>query len=548
MQSKYEVLEVVGEGAFGIVMKCRNKETNEIVAIKKFKGIEEEIVQKSMIRELQALKRLKHENIVQLKDCFKKKNQLYLAIEFLPKNLLKLLEDNKNGLDQCLIMKIMFQLAKALIYMHNNDFIHRDIKPENILLSEDNNVKLCDFGFARALPSKNGSVLTDYVATRWYRAPELLLGEAAYGKEMDYWAMGCIMGELIDGRPLFPGDDELTQLNVIQRVLGNFPRYLLEIFYSNPRFSGNQLEDVSKPETIKRRYMGSLAKTGIHFLKSLLKLDPKERLSGNDIINHPYFDDIREECEGKRNKEDDELTKKGNGTNKNITTQIKPILKKKKEKEQKPKGDKETCFTKIKKIRAMITKSPPKDITQKRLNIINQNTLMGNQLQSNTQRKNNINMCQNNNSILCNENNQTANQQLLETFYHPKTKNAQYNFGIDTHFEFNSNPKDKRHNKHIGSPNHYNGNGFNHNHNYSNCNNNGATNNNTICNIQNEPKIQNKFTKLFKPFHQDETLNQNQHQCNEYKFNFNFLPQINPIFNNNNNRRKEENNFSNQNY
>lgn len=96
-------------------MKCRNKETNEIVEIKKFEGIEEEIVQKSMIRELKALKRLQHDNIVQFKDCLKKKGEFYLAIEFLPQNLLQLVETQKNGLEQVLIMKIMFQFSKTLI-------------------------------------------------------------------------------------------------------------------------------------------------------------------------------------------------------------------------------------------------------------------------------------------------------------------------------------------------------------------------------------------------------------------------------------------------
>ena len=140
MQNKYEVIGIVGEGAYGIVMKCRNKETNEIVAIKKFKDGEEEIVQKSMLRELKVLKKLRHENIVQLKESFRRKGKLYLVFEYVDRNLLEILEQQPNGFDQQLVKKFIYQLCKSIIYIHSIDMIHRDIKPENILVlleSED---------------------------------------------------------------------------------------------------------------------------------------------------------------------------------------------------------------------------------------------------------------------------------------------------------------------------------------------------------------------------------------------------------------------------
>ena len=129
------------------------------------------------------------------------------------RNLLQVLEENPLGLDQELIKIYIFQLIKAIKYCHDHEIVHRDIKPENLLVNflPDTSLKLCDFGFARTVQARN-SQLTDYVATRWYRAPELLLGIGNYGKPVDIWAIGCIMGELIDAQPLFPGESDIDQL------------------------------------------------------------------------------------------------------------------------------------------------------------------------------------------------------------------------------------------------------------------------------------------------------------------------------------------------
>ncbi len=219
MQNKYEVLGVVGEGAYGIVYKCRNKETNEFVAIKKFKETNDDLVKKTMKRELKVLQLLKHENIVEFKEAFKRKGNLFLVFEFVEKNLLELLETFPSGLDQKLIKNLIYQLCKSVIYLHEHNIIHRDIKPENLLITNDFQLKLCDFGFARNFNRNKKEHLTDYVATRWYRSPELLISNGAYGPEVDFWAIGCIMGELSDGNPLFPGENDIDQINCIVKVL-----------------------------------------------------------------------------------------------------------------------------------------------------------------------------------------------------------------------------------------------------------------------------------------------------------------------------------------
>jgi len=168
------------------------------------------------------------------------------------RNLLEVLEDKPDGLDRDSVRFFIYQLLKAVLYFHSMNVMHRDIKPENLLISsKTHELKVCDFGFARHInlkseihsssnKSSNGDgsnvdasgnhspELTDYVATRWYRSPELLLvsDNMPYGREVDIWAVGCIMGELMDGQPLFPGDSEVDQLFVIQKVLGPLPDFL----------------------------------------------------------------------------------------------------------------------------------------------------------------------------------------------------------------------------------------------------------------------------------------------------------------------------------
>ena len=321
MQKKYDVLGVVGEGAYGIVYKCRNKETGKYVAIKKFKEIEDKLVQKTMKRELKMLQMLKHDNVVDFQEAFIYKKNLFLVFEYVEKNLLEVLEKSPNGLNPKLIRSFVFQMCKAVHYLHINNMIHRDVKPENLLIDENMQLKLCDFGFARkiTLNDKNNNVnaMTDYVATRWYRSPELLLSKGIYGPEVDYWAIGCIMGELADGNPMFPGENEVDQLDCIIKVLGNLPQDLVNMFYENPLYNGKELLKVTRPESLERRYMGRLGPTAIDFLKGLLQLDPDKRINDETVFKHKYFTCFMKEPE---NQYILDLIEKGNNNNTNNNT------------------------------------------------------------------------------------------------------------------------------------------------------------------------------------------------------------------------------------
>ncbi|XP_052794882.1 cyclin-dependent kinase-like 5 isoform X3 [Mya arenaria] len=287
--NKYEIVGVVGEGAYGVVLKCKHKESGELVAVKKFKdGEENDDVRRTTLRELKMLRSLKQENIVELREAFRRKGKLYLVFEYVERNMLEVLEELPNGVAPEKVRSYTYQLCKAIHWCHSNDIIHRDIKPENLLISSSGLLKLCDFGFARTISGGVNGMYTDYVATRWYRSPELLLG-APYGKAVDIWSIGCILGELADGQPLFPGESEIDQLYVIQKIVGQLPPDQMNMFYNNARFSGLKFPSVSRPQTIEKRYQGILSSVMIDFILQSLRLEPSERFTIEECLNHVSF-------------------------------------------------------------------------------------------------------------------------------------------------------------------------------------------------------------------------------------------------------------------
>ncbi|OMJ72142.1 hypothetical protein SteCoe_29479 [Stentor coeruleus] len=291
--NKYEIICVIGEGAYGVVLKARNKETGEFVAVKKFKESEDdEAVRKTTIREVKVLRMLKHDNIVQLREAFRRQGKLYLVFEYVDRNLLEVLEQKPNGIEPEFIQQYIYQLCKAIDFCHSQSIIHRDIKPENLLVSKTHSLKLCDFGFARQLTTQ--ITMTDYVATRWYRAPELLVG-CNYNTPVDIWAIGCIMGELIDGQPLFPGESEIDQLYCIQKIMGPLIPEHKEAFMKNPHFLGLRFPEITKFETLEKRYLGKIGKIGLSFIKSLLAMNPDDRPTASQALNHPYFDIFKDD-------------------------------------------------------------------------------------------------------------------------------------------------------------------------------------------------------------------------------------------------------------
>ncbi|NWI91136.1 CDKL2 protein, partial [Pitta sordida] len=285
---KYQVLGLVGEGSYGVVTKCRNRENGQIVAVKKFLECEDDAaVRKIAAREIKLLKQLRHENLVNLLEVYKKRKRWYLVFEFMDHTLLNDLEASPSGLDHERVQKYLFQILRGMAFCHSHNIIHRDIKPENILVSQLGVVKLCDFGFARPLAA-SGEVYTEYVATRWYRAPELLVGDTKYGKAVDVWAIGSLPTEMLTGEPLFPGDSDIDQLYHITKCLGNLiPRHQ-ELFYKNPLFAGMRLPEVKEVESLDKRYP-KLSAAVLDLVKKCLQIDPDKRPSCTELLQHDFF-------------------------------------------------------------------------------------------------------------------------------------------------------------------------------------------------------------------------------------------------------------------
>ena len=282
---KFQILEELGKGTYGVVLKAKDKETGELFAIKKmFKKYTTWDECKSL-REVRSLMNLKNDNIIKLKEMIRVEDTLHLVFEFMDRNLLehmKLRQSKK--LSESQIRCIMWQTLQGIAYMHKYGFFHRDLKPENLLVSGDK-VKIADFGLAREIRSL--PPYTDYVATRWYRAPECILKSTNYNSPVDIWALGTIMVELYNFKPLFPGVSEKDQMFKICSVLGtptttNWNEGLQlakKIDLKFPSLSGTSLEQV----------LPTACKEAIDFISETLRWDPNKRPTAHNLLLHPYF-------------------------------------------------------------------------------------------------------------------------------------------------------------------------------------------------------------------------------------------------------------------
>ncbi|PAA84469.1 hypothetical protein BOX15_Mlig001509g6, partial [Macrostomum lignano] len=284
---KFEKLEKIGEGTYGTVFKAKNKETGEIVALKRVRLDEDdEGVPSSALRELCLLKELKHKNVVRLQDVLHSDHKLTMVFEFCDQDLKKYFDSCNGEVEADLVKSFFHQLLKGLEYCHKNSVLHRDLKPQNLLINKNGELKLADFGLARAygIPVRCYSA---EVVTLWYRPPDILFGAKLYSTSVDTWSAGCIFAELSNaGRPLFPGNDVDDQLKRIFKLLGtptedSWPGVTqLPDYKSFPLYPGSS----SLQQVVPR-----MSSKGRDLLSRLLVCNPQYRLHADQALQHPYF-------------------------------------------------------------------------------------------------------------------------------------------------------------------------------------------------------------------------------------------------------------------
>ena len=191
---------------------------------------------------------------------------------------------------------IMYQLLKALKFIHSAGIIHRDLKPSNILINSDSYIKVCDFGLARCITTATGKdvIMTDYVATRWYRAPEILLGSTKYGIQADMWSVGCIFGELLGGKPMFPGTSTLSQINKVLEVTGKPNKEDIHSIHSELAQTMLETIVVNKVKSLKNLYPKATP-IELDLLSKLLQFNPNKRINVIQALEHPYVSDFHDQ-------------------------------------------------------------------------------------------------------------------------------------------------------------------------------------------------------------------------------------------------------------
>ncbi|XP_010706105.1 serine/threonine-protein kinase ICK isoform X1 [Meleagris gallopavo] len=283
--NRYTTIRQLGDGTYGSVLLGRSIESGELIAIKKMKRKFYSWEECMNLREVKSLKKLNHANVVKLKEVIRENDHLYFVFEYMKENLYQLMKERNKLFPEATVRNIMYQILQGLAFIHKHGFFHRDLKPENLLCMGPELVKIADFGLAREIRSR--PPYTDYVSTRWYRAPEVLLRSTSYSSPIDIWAVGCIMAEVYTLRPLFPGASEIDTIFKICQVLGT-PK-------KNDWPEGYQLSSSMNfrwpqcvPNNLKT-LIPNASSEAVQLMRDMLQWDPKKRPTASQALRYPYF-------------------------------------------------------------------------------------------------------------------------------------------------------------------------------------------------------------------------------------------------------------------
>ncbi|KAL4775778.1 mitogen-activated protein kinase mpkC [Aspergillus nidulans var. acristatus] len=276
--NRYANLQPVGLGTAGVVCSAYDLISEQVVAIKKMmKPFHSTSVAKRTYREVKLLRHLRHDNLINMSDIFiSPLEDVYLVTELLGTDLHRLL--NGKPLESKFAQYFTYQILRGLKYIHSAGVIHRDLKPGNLLINENCDLKICDFGLARVQEPQ----MTGYVSTRYYRAPEIMLTWQRYGNKVDLWSVGCILAEMLLGRPLFPGTDHINQFWLITDLLGNPPDEVID------RITTNNVSMHLLPASLSGTSSDQL-NLALNLLDNLLVFDPDRRISAEQGLKHPWM-------------------------------------------------------------------------------------------------------------------------------------------------------------------------------------------------------------------------------------------------------------------
>uniref|UniRef100_A0A8C9RVP0 Mitogen-activated protein kinase n=1 Tax=Scleropages formosus TaxID=113540 RepID=A0A8C9RVP0_SCLFO len=291
---RYTELQYIGEGAYGMVCSAYDNVNNLRVAIKKISPFEHQTYCQRTLREIKILLRFKHENIIGINDILRARDiqhmrDVYIVQDLMETDLYKLLKTQQLSNDH--ICYFLYQILRGLKYIHSANVLHRDLKPSNLLINTTCDLKICDFGLARIADPEHDHTgfLTEYVATRWYRAPEIMLNSKGYTKSIDIWSVGCILAEMISNRPIFPGKHYLDQLNHILDILGSPSQEDLNCIINMK--ARNYLQSLlQKPKIPWNKLFPNADPKALSLLDRMLTFNPYKRITVEEALAHPYLE------------------------------------------------------------------------------------------------------------------------------------------------------------------------------------------------------------------------------------------------------------------
>ncbi len=297
---KYETIKPIGHGAYGVVISALNRENDSKVAIKKIPGAFEDLIDaKRIVREIRLLRHFDHENVIKIVDILpppslEEFEDVYILSELMETDLHRVIYSRQKLTDEH-TQYFLYQIVCSLKYIHSACVLHRDLKPSNVLLNANCDLKLCDFGLSRGFSDDfEAADLTEYVVTRWYRAPEIMLSVQNYNEAIDAWSVGCIFGEMLGRKPLFAGNDYIHQLKLITKFLGK-PTQEDLWFVENPRAKHFMLGLPDSPPPKLTSKFPDANPLAIDLLQKMLVLDPAKRITIKETLNHPYLASLHDE-------------------------------------------------------------------------------------------------------------------------------------------------------------------------------------------------------------------------------------------------------------